>query len=176
MKLTQVALLLWFVCFCGSNVFAQQLSNDELSEILGIKYWRIPTPKDETLEWSIEIVDYVPRKYTSLNTARLNVQKKALIALRDKGQDSYEFTLKQRGTGQGDLEIDVSSVKDKRENQCDNSYSIDWFDVPKPYDDGTKFVIADIKQMVGEAPRKQIILEPIHFRLEEIQKEKRPGR
>ena len=169
--------MLFFVCFSGSNAVCQQLSNDELSEILGIRYWRIPMPKDENLEWSIEIVDFVPRKYAkSFNTERLNVQRKALIALRDKGQDSYEFTLKQRGTGQGDLEIDICFEKEKRENQCDNSYAIDWFDVPRPYDDGTKFVIADIKQMVGQSPRKQIVLEPVHFRLEDIVKEKRPSR
>jgi hypothetical protein len=40
--------------------------------------------------------------------------------------------------------------------------------VPKPYDDGTNFVIADIKRMVGGSSKKQIILEPVHFRLEDI--------
>lgn len=103
----------------------------------------------------------------------MNVQKKALIALRDKGQDTYEFTLKQRGTGQGNLEIDICSAKETSDNKCDNSYEIEWFDVPKPYDDGTKIVIADIKRMVGQSPRKQIILEPVHFRLEDMRKDKR---
>ena len=157
------------------NSFAQQLSQAELVEILGIKSWRVPMPKDESMEWSIEVVDYVPRRYTIMNTRQLSLKKKALIALRDTGKDVYEFTLKQRGTGQGDLEINICTEQEKRENQCENSYGIKWFDVPKPYEDGTKFVIADISQMVGQSPKKQIILEPVHFRLEDIMKEKRPS-
>jgi hypothetical protein len=175
MNIPCLILFLLLLLIPSSSSLAQQLSQDELIEILGIKSWRVPMPKDESMEWSIEIVDYVPRKYTKLNTQRLNIQKKALIALRDTGKDAYAFTLKQTGTGQGNLEINICSETEKRDNQCDNSYDIEWFDVPKPYDDGTKFVIADIRQMVGQAPRKQIILEPVHFRLEDIMKEKRPS-
>jgi len=175
MSIPRTAILLLLLIVPSANSFAQQLSPDELIEILGIKSWRVPMPKDESMEWSIEIVDYVPRKYTRINTQRLNLQKKALVALRDKGKDVYEFTLKQKGTGQGDLEINICTGTAKSENQCDDSYGIDWFDVPKPYDDGTKFVIADISQMVGQSPRKQIILELVHFRLEDIMKEKRPS-
>ncbi len=175
MNIPRIGLLLLLLVVPSASSFAQQLSPEELIEILGIKSWRVPMPKDESMEWSIEIVDYVPRKYTRINTQRLNLQKKALIALRDTGKDVYEFTLKQSGTGQGDIEINICIEPEKRENQCDNSYGIDWFDVPKPYDDGTKFVIADISQMVGQSPRKQIILEPVRFRLEDIMKAKRPS-
>ncbi len=175
MNIPRLALLLLLLVIPSAKSFAQQLSPDELIEILGIKTWRVPMPKDESMEWSIEIVDYVPRKYTRINTQLLNLQKKALVALRDTGKDVYEFTLKQKGTGQGDLEINICTDQEKRENQCDNSYGIDWFDVPKPYGDGTKFVIAEISQMVGQSPRKQIILEAVHFRLEDIMKEKRPS-
>ena len=175
MNIPRLALLFLLLVVPSANSFAQQLSHDELIEILGIKSWRVPMPKDKNMEWSIEIVDYVPRTYTKLNTERLNLQKKALVVLRDTGKDTYAFTLKQSGTGQGDLEIDICSDKEKRDNQCDNSYAIDWFDVPKPYNDGTKFVIADIRQMVGQAPRRQIILETAHFRLEDIIKERRPS-
>jgi hypothetical protein len=173
MYIPRIGLLLLLLVVLSSNLFAQRLSSDELVEILGIKAWRVPMPKDESMEWSIEIVDYMPRKYSRINTLRLNLQKKALVALRDTGKDVYEFTLKQRGTGQGDLEINICTEEENRENRCDNSYNIEWFDVPKPYDDGTKFVIAEISQMVGQSPRKQIILEPVHFRLEDIMKEKR---
>lgn len=178
MNIYRLTLLLLLLLISCSNSFAQQISHDELVEILGIKSWRVPMPKDESMEWSIEIVDYVPRKYTNMNVGRLNLQKKALIALRDMGKDIYQFTLKQtRGTGQGDLEISVCSEKEKREGQCDNSYNLEWYDVPKPYDDGTKFVIADIAYMLNpDKPRKQIILEPVHFRLEDIMKEKSPKR
>jgi hypothetical protein len=175
MSIPRIGLLLLLLVVPSTSSFAQQLSPDELIEILGIKSWRVPMPRDESMEWSIEVVDYIPRKYTRINRQRLNLQRKALVALRDKGKDLYEFTLKQSGTGQGDLEINICSEQEKRENRCDNSYGIDWFEVPKPYDDGTKFVIAEISQMVGQSPRKQIILEPVHFRLADIMKEKRPS-
>ena len=170
MNINRLALLLLLLFITCSPSFAQQLSCDELAEILGVKSWRVPIPKDERFEWSIEIVDYTPRKFTNVNTAKLSPQQKALVALRDTGKNTYEFTLKNRaGTGQGDLEIDVCTEKEKKDNLCDNSYSITWYDIPKPYDDGTKFVIADIK---GESPRKQIILELVKFRLEDMLKDK----
>ena len=103
MKIPRLILFLLLLLFPSCTSFAQQLSQDELLEILGLKSWRVPMPKDESMEWSIEIVDYVPRKYTALNAVRLNLQRKALIALRDTGRDTYAFTLKQRGT-------DISSL------------------------------------------------------------------
>jgi hypothetical protein len=169
------SLLILLLLIPGSTSVAQQLNHNELIEILGIKSWRVPMPKDESLEWKIEIVDYVPRNYAKPNMEQFNRRKKALVVLRRTGEDTYEFMLKQRGTSQGDLKIDICSDKEKRENDCDSSYVIDWFDVPKPYNDGTKFVVADISQMIGETLKKQIILEPVHFRLDDIIKEKRPS-
>lgn len=78
MKIARVTLLLLFVALSSSNLFAQQLSNDELSEILGIKSWRIPMPKDESMEWSIEIVDYVQRKYRSLEYRAFECSEKSI--------------------------------------------------------------------------------------------------
>lgn len=165
MNIKRILLLSLLMLFACSNAFAQQISHDELIEILGIKSWRVPMTKDEKWEWSIEVVDYVPRKFTNMNMERLNLQKKALIVLRDMGNDNYQFTLKQTaGTGQGDMEINICSEAEKKQNECDNSYVIDWHDEPKPYDDGTKFVIADIGHMVSRKPRKQIILEPVQYR------------
>ena len=172
MNIPRFLFLLALLLIPSSISFAQQLSQDELIEILGIKSWRVPMPKDESMEWSIEIVDYVPRKYVKPNMQRLNPQKKALVALRDTGKDTYAFTLKQTGTGQGELEINICTDAETRDNRCDNSYEVEWFDTPKPYDDGTKFVIADIRQMVGQAPRKQIILEPFQFRLKDMLNQK----
>jgi len=174
MSISCLTILLLVLLIPGSDSYAQQISHDELIEILGIKSWRIPMPKDESMEWSIEVVEYAPRKYTTVNTGRLNLQKKALIVFRDMGKDIYQLTLKQtRGTGQGDLEINICSEKERDENRCDNSYNLEWHNVPKPFDDGTKFVIADIAPMLApDKPRKQIILEPSHFRLEDIMKEK----
>jgi hypothetical protein len=162
-------LVLLFVLTC--NTAAQQLSTAELMDILGIMHWRVPMSKDTNMEWTIELVDYTPRKYTTVSTRKLSTRKKALIALRDVGRDVYAFTLKQSGISQGNLEINICTEQEKHENECDNSYDIEWNDVAKPYADGTKFVIADLKQMIDQRPRKQIILELVHFRLEDMIKE-----
>ena len=153
-----------------SGVIAQKITHDELVEVLGIKSWRVPMPKDEKLEWKFEIVDYAVRKYTKANAKRLDFNRKALLVFREIKDDTYHFTLKQRnGTGSGDFEINVCSEKERKENQCDNSYSLEWFDEPKPFDDGTKFVIAEISTMLeSEKPRKQIVLELLKFRLEDM--------
>jgi hypothetical protein len=74
MNINRLTLLLLLLLIPGSNSLAQQLSPDELTEILGIKSWRVPMPKD--------------------------------------------------------------------------SYNLQWHDVPKPFDEGTKFVIADISHML----------------------------
>jgi hypothetical protein len=170
MNVTASSLVLLFLF--SADCFAQKISHDELVEILGIKSWRVPMPKDKSMEWSIEIVDYAPRKFTKMRLARLSFQQKALVVLRETNKDIFQFTLKRRaGTGQGDLEIDVCSEKEKEENLCDNSYSLEWYDVAKPFDDGSKFVIADISHMLEpHKPRKQIILVPVRFRLEDIVK------
>src|SRR2546423_3077433 len=178
MNIYRLALLLSLSLILCSSSLAQQISHEELVEILGIKSWRVPMHKDESMEWSIEVVDFAPRKYTAMNAGRLNPQKKVLIALRDMDKDTYQFTLKQaRGTGQGDFEISVCPEKEKGEDRCDNNYNIEWYDVPKPYDDGMRFVIADIAPMLDpDRPRKQIILVPVHFRLEDIIREKPSSR
>src|ERR1700687_332331 len=146
-------------------VSAQKLSHDELVEILEIKSWRVPMPKDENWEWSIEFVDYAQRKSAAVNLEKLTTQRKALIVLRDMGNDVYRYTLKQTaGTGSGDMEINICTEQQIKAKDCDNSYTITWYDDPKPFDDGTKFIIAEIAHMVGRKPVKQIILEPVRYR------------
>jgi hypothetical protein len=150
----------------ASATVGQKISHDELVEILEIKSWRIPMPKDENLEWSIQFVDYGPRKSSAVNFEKLTPDRKALIVLRNMGTAAYRYTLKQTaGTGSGDMEIRICTDQKVKAKECDNSYTISWFDDPKPLDDGTKFVIAEIAQMVGRKPVKQIILVPVRYRL-----------
>ncbi len=166
MKRRILLLLPLLIVLAPSTVFAQKLTHDELVEILEIKSWRIPMPKDENWEWSIEFVDYAARKSVAVNSDKLTTQRKALIVLRDMGNNIYRFTLKQTaGTGSGDMEINICTEEQIKAKNCDNSYTITWFDDPKPFDDGTKFVIAEIAHMVGRKPLKQIILEPFRYRL-----------
>jgi hypothetical protein len=62
MNITYVGSLLFFLLFSCSAAGAQKLSCEELADVLDVKSWRIPMPKDVRFEWSIEIVEYAPRK------------------------------------------------------------------------------------------------------------------
>ena len=168
MHIKRFGFLLLLLLVMSPSLSAQQISHEELVEILGIKSWRVPTPKNDNRQWSIRIVDYAPRKFTdSFNTEQLDAQQKALIVLRDIGKNVYEFTLKQRsGMSQGEVEIKLCPANLPKEDVCDTSTAIEWFDVPKPFDDGTKFVIAEIRQMVQGKYNKQIVLELAKIRLE----------
>jgi hypothetical protein len=113
-------------------------------------------PGNPRLEWGLEIVDYQPRKYDDASKKGGNrSSERALISLRDLRDDIYGFTLKQRGgLSRGTIKIDICG----RDKNCVNSYSIEWFESPKPYDDWRKMVIAEIKPMESDKPVKQIIL------------------
>src|SRR5438309_192423 len=135
MNLKRLALLLMLVLAACSSSFAQQLSHDELIEILGIKSWRVPSPKHENRQWSVEIVDYAPRKFDkTFNVEQLDSQRKALIVLRDMGEDTYQYSLKQReGMSQGTFKINLCSAHRRTDEDCDESYNIEWYDDPKPF-------------------------------------------
>jgi hypothetical protein len=157
MNINRLALILFLLFVTGSQSLAQKLDCNELTEILGIESWRVPMPKEERFHWSFAVVDYAPRKYTSINTVRLNPQQKVLATLRNTGQDIYEFAVKTDAyVTRGERKIDICTEREKKDNLCDNHYSITWYSGPKPIADGASFVIADITKR--NSPRKQIIL------------------
>jgi hypothetical protein len=166
MKRTLLLLLPTLMVLICSSVSAQKITHDELVDILDIKSWRLPMPTDEKWEWGIDFVDYAPRKSAVINLEKLTTKRKALIVLRDVGHDTYRFTLKQTaGTSSGDMEITICTEQEIKAKHCENSYVMTWFDEPKAFDDGTKFVIAEIAHMVRRKPLKQIILVPRQYRL-----------
>lgn len=164
--------LLLFAClwiFGEPSAGAQKLTHEELLDVLGIQSWRVPLPKNKNLEWKIEVVDAKPHKAAKINPTQLDPQPKALIVVRKRGGDTFEFTLKQRaGASQGKLELDICTEKEKKQNACESGSDLVWFAEPKPIEDGTKFVLGEIAPMLNpEKPRKQIILETARFRLED---------
>jgi hypothetical protein len=149
-------LLFCLFVICNSS-FAQKPSSDELADILGIESWRVPTPNNEKFEWDVAIVDYAKREFTNINAAELNSQKKTLITLREIGKDTYEYTVKtDKWLIRSVRKIDVCTEQEKKDNVCENFYSIKWFAEAKPYGDGRRFVIADITKR--DSPKKQIVL------------------
>lgn len=168
MKSLRICLLPFLLILLFSTSFAQTVTNEELTEILGIKTWRVPLPTDKTMEWGIEIVDYSPLKTVGFEKIQKKFsQEKAFVALRDIDTDVYEFTLKQhQGVSKGKLSINLC-LKDKNKNlPCDNNYAIDWNKEPEYFAGGTKSVIGNISSMLQQdKPVKQIILVLRKYRL-----------
>jgi|GEM_PF-3509828 len=152
-------LLLFLLLATCSNSFAQKISHDELVEILGIKSWRVPTPKDDNSTWNIRIVNYENRSPSDATTEKLDFQNNGLLVLREARKNTFESFFKLRqGTSRGEFEIDICSSNAMTSNRCDNKYAIEWYALPMPYGDGLRCVIADIKNDSNK-PVKQIILE-----------------
>jgi hypothetical protein len=161
-KFKRVAFILRVLLASCSGSFSQQITHGELIEILGIRSWRVPSPRHENRQWSIEIVDCTSRKFDkSFNVKQLDPQKNALIVLQNMGEDTYRFSLKQRdGMSQGEFKINLCSAHKPAEGEdCKESYGIEWYAIPKPFDNGTRFLLAEINQMVQKKYRQQIILE-----------------
>ena len=119
-------------------------------------------PADERYEWFVDIVDYNPYcdsepLLPQATPFRLNPEQKALVAVREAEKDTYETTVKTSvWVSRGKLKIDVCTEKEKKENQCDNTYSLKWYTGPKSCRSGPGFLLADV--MKGSNTRKQIIL------------------
>ena len=147
-----------------STGVSQKITHDELLEVLKLHSWRVALPKDTNYEWKIEVVDYEQRKFSKLNLNSISSQKMALIILQDAENDSYKFHLKQnKGMSSGKLlAINLCKFED---TNCDNSYSVDFIDDLEPFDNGTKYLLANISGMIDDKPKKQIILIPVKFRM-----------
>jgi hypothetical protein len=161
MYINRLSVLLFLIIAAYFPSFAQKLNSDELAEILGIRSWRIPLPKDSKFEWGVFIVDYAPRDFRSINTAIFNPRQKVLVSLRESGKDTYAYmiayTVKNRmESTRGELKIDLCIEEAKKVNECENFDQITWYLKAKPYGNGSNFVIADI--IKKDIPRKQIVL------------------
>lgn len=142
---------------------AQKLSHDELLEVLEIRSWRVPVPRDERYIWSLEVVEARPRKRSAVELSEwTHPTEKALITFRPDKEDLYQFTIKQRGGSSSG----VTSV-----SPCADSYSIEWHDELYPVDDGRSFVLAEVEATFGESRKKQLILVLTKHRLEDLASE-----
>ena len=172
MNIKRFASLLSLLLVACPNSSAQKISHEELVEVLGIRSWRVPSPKDDKSGWAIKIINYESRRPADMNTEKLDLENKALIVVREMGKDTFQFILKQRqGTSRGEFAINICPEKKVAGNRCENSYDIEWYYIPMPYGDGLRYVIADI---TGESnkPVKQIILESSLYRGEDMNRER----
>ena len=139
---------------------AQELSHAELVEVLDLRSWRIPMPRDTNLEWSVTLEEAKPRKVISTgSSAWMHPTEQALITFRPDRDDTYRFTLKQRGgMSSGTMEITPCAVEDADATPCRDQFTIEWHKVPVRIDDGAHYLLADVESTFGEGRKKQLVL------------------
>jgi hypothetical protein len=147
-------------------------SASDLVELLGIKRWVVPMPKDDRYEWTIAIRDYkkpAPIKMKTDSWADPN--KKAEVTLMPIGERSiYQFWLKQdEGTSSGRMRIDVCENPDDTSVRCNaGQFEITWCEPPEQTVDGKGYVLCDIRDTFEPHRHKQLVLYLIKYRLEDM--------
>lgn len=152
-----------------------QVTHRELVDLLGIRQWVVPMPKDDRFNWGFEIRDYVPiQEVTTGNDSWMDRKQKAKFILMPTGErDIHRFWIKQRnGTSSGTTRIDVCQDAKNTTLKCDyGQFSVEWYPRPKRIEDGKTYVIGEVREDVGGDRRKQVILKLHMYRLEDIAKE-----
>lgn len=159
------------VGFWVGPMTAQKLSHDELLEVLEIRSWRVPVPRDERYIWSFEVVEARPRKRSLVELFEwAHPTERALITFRPDKEDLYQFTIKQRGgSSSGVTRVSPCGENATATSPCADSYSIEWHDELYPVDDGKSFVLAEVEATLGESRKKQLILVLTKHRLEDLE-------
>ena len=87
-------------------------------------------------------------------------------------EDVYRFWLVQpNGQSSGTTRVDVCANPEDVQLRCEaGQMEIIWYREPKRIEDGSAYLICDIKETFPPQRRKQLILHLVNFRLEDIQK------
>ena len=139
----------------GLPSFAQNskdgVSTSELLKILRIKTFRVRTLNDPWV-WDIKVLKQSEVKPLG-KPDRPGSPGLGLIALRDIGNDVYEFTLPERGGAfsQGKFEL-------CKEIECAGQYSTRWLKLPKYSFDGTQCLLAEFENLGEDGPSAYIAL------------------
>jgi hypothetical protein len=159
MKTLGIAILL-VVSGLAAPSAGQDLTHDELLEVLDIHAWRIPLPKDPKYNWGVDLVDAKPRSViTSGASDWMHPTDRALVTFRADGDDRYRFTFKQRGgMSSGLMAITPCAGTDSAPGPCGHQYSVEWHAQPIRVDDGKQYVLADVESAFGEGRKKQLVL------------------
>jgi hypothetical protein len=166
--------LILFTYFLRRQSQRTRQSLDSLTEILEIRKWELPMPRDSRYEWHFEIRDYKESNVIAVGKDDwMDRQKKATIVFMPTGQDEiYRFWLVQtEGTSSGSARLDVCDDPDDIHKKCDfGQIDFKWQTPPKRIEDGKSYLICEISEFGYPQRRKQVILYLGLFRLEDIQR------
>ncbi|MBP7864324.1 MAG: hypothetical protein KA419_00130 [Acidobacteria bacterium] len=156
------------------------ISHEDLVELLEVRQWEVPMPKDTRYHWSFNVIPF--RKYQVVEQGRdewMDRTRRARITFMPaEGSHSvYRFWLKQdNGTSSGMVRLDVCNDNMNLRLECDSGqYGLEWFDEPKRIDDGKRYVLGEITEDSGPCRHKLIVLSFDLFRLEDMQEASQPA-
>jgi hypothetical protein len=136
-------------------LFAQtqqrSVTNAELLKILKIKTFRVRTLPDPWV-WNIEVVN--KKDVRAVGQPKNGLWAGiGLLALRDIGNDVYEFTLPEHSGAfsQGKFEL-------CKQVECAGQYSLKWLKSPRYSLDGTQCLLAEFEKLGEDSPSAYIAL------------------
>lgn len=144
----------------------------ELTDLLQIRKWEIPMPKDARYEWSFDIRDY--KEFNEVEkgmTEWMDSSRKAKIVFMPTGEEVvYRFWFVQtNGTSNGSTRLDVCDLPNQIHQTCDaGQLELTWYPTPKRIDDGKSYLIGEISDGSPLPKRKQIFLHLVRFRDEDV--------
>ena len=149
-----------------------ELSAPELAELLGIKRWIVPMPKDARYEWTFEIRDYKSPAPVPIKTnGWADPKKRAEVTFMPIGAGTvYRFWLTQgAGTSSGETRIDVCDNPDDTSVKCDaGQFETTWYQPPRQTADGRSYVLCELQDTFEPRRHKQLVLYLTKFRLEDM--------
>jgi len=178
LKITVALLAVWSVILTVLGFVIRQDSRRnlesfiELMDLLQIRKWEVPMPKDARYEWSFEIEDYKAFNEVKPGTTEwMDSSRKAKIVFMPTGEEAvYRFWFVQtNGTSSGNTRLDVCDFPNDIHRKCDAGQSeLIWYPTPKRIEDGKSYVIGEISESSQSPRRKQVILHLVRFREEDV--------
>lgn len=151
-----------------------QESVGTLLNVLEIRSWELPMPKDQYMEWSFELRDYrEAREIKQGSDDWMDPSRKAKVVFMPTGVESvHRFWLVQtKGTSSGSTRLDVCDKPDEVQRRCDaGQLEYVWYPSPERVEDGRTYIIGEINETFAPQRRKQVVLHLVHFRQEEVTK------
>jgi hypothetical protein len=124
----------------------------ELLRILRITTIRVRTPAQKDNVWDIRVVKRQELKPRGSQPKGLTPST-SLLAMRDKGNDVYEFTLPEAGGAYSQGEFELC-----KEADCAGQYSLRWLKHPIYSADGSQCVLADFSNLGEQEPSAYVAL------------------
>lgn len=147
------------LCACRQQ---PAVSHDELVQLLGIRKWVVPAPRDQRFQWAFEVRDgeIIPTRNNGDDSWMDRARTATVIFMPVGDGNVYRFWfLQSTGTSSGLARVDVCENPYDVNSPCDaGQVETCWFDEPRRAADGKTYVIGEVRETLGLRRHKQIVL------------------